>query len=152
MDPETQRIQEEAEEEKARAKARAQGTPVTRATFAAWRERFDAEHAAAHATAAAVLVTVTAAVAAADREDRITGKQWFLERDRADNDVDEELEAEELEAEDFGGDLEGEGASGIAGNDWSDESGEAEDTGLEGIESDDEDFLDEFLAAAEEGV
>lgn len=67
-DPETARKKAEEAEEAKRAAARAHGTMVTVETFNAWKLKFEAEMAALKGTSKE-----------ADRKDRLTGKQFFLQ-------------------------------------------------------------------------
>jgi DRG Family Regulatory Proteins, Tma46 len=148
MDPETQRKLEEAEAERARAEARTHGTPVTAETFAAWRARFDAERAAACKAAAAPSSAAAAAASAAAASDRkLTGKQWFLERDRSEVDADVDLDAEIDEDDEAEEDDDDEYMS--RGGDLGDVSGNRDSSPGE-ADSDDDAFLDDFLAAAED--
>lgn len=113
------------EEEDARAAAaRALGTPVTRDTFAEWRDRFDAERLAAG------LSIVSAPDTPGEGGDRLTGRQWFAALEArggnaADTD-DDGAEWDPAEAE-----ADAEAAAGL--DDASDDD-----------DDDDDDFLDEL--------
>lgn len=120
--------------EREREAQRAQGTPVTKESFAAWLAAFTAEHEAAAEAAG------QGPVRPDEGEPRGTGKAWFQERYAGEGDdgteaLEQELAALDVEAEGGGG----EGGSGVAS-----ESGVEE-----GEEDSDEDFLDDFLAEAE---
>ena len=122
VDPATLKKLKEEAEERARLELRAQGTPVNEATFAAWRKTFDAEMRA---------LKEASGEAAADSEmaAKVSGRAWFMEKDRP-----EAVEqAEDDDDEDF-----------------SDESGEEDDDEftMEGDDDEDEDdFLDDYLGA-----
>lgn len=124
----------EEEEERRVTAARAQGTPVTPESFAAWKEAFEAEM---HASKVAAGDLVEGAAAST----RKTGKQFFLEKYGAG--ADSQVEASELDLEEDEEDVDYE-----LGEDEEDEL----DTAMEGLDEldledeDDDDFLDQYLA------
>ncbi|GAX79695.1 hypothetical protein CEUSTIGMA_g7136.t1 [Chlamydomonas eustigma] len=69
-DPVADRKKAEAEEEARRAAARAHGTPVTLASFMAWKAKFDSE--------LALKKVSISEESKDDRGGRLTGKQYFL--------------------------------------------------------------------------
>jgi hypothetical protein len=142
----------EAEEEARRLAARAHGTAVTAASFAAWRKKFDAEMAEKRAAAAGGAGAAAAgdkgAAAQQQQQDKLTGKQWFLQAAAAAKDgevVDDgspEL-AEDEEGDDYvrsehlGGD-----------EDEDEDEGLEDDDDFDPDEDDDDDDDDELLEFA----
>ena len=124
-------LKKQAEEaaEREREAHRAQGTPVTKESFAKWLAAFAAEQAEAAAPAAAK---------AEEGEARCTGKAWFQERYTGEGDDGTDALEQELVALDVEGDDGGGGAGGL----------ESDDEGESGSDDSDEDFLDDFLAEA----
>jgi hypothetical protein len=126
-DPAAERRRMDEAEEARVAALRAHGTAVTPETFAAWKERFDAEVALAKAA-----ISDPAAAAAAAGRAKLTGRQWFQQHEA------QHIEVEEPE---LGDDDEDAGS-------WSGSEGGAEEGGeeLEDSDDDDDDLLDEMLA------
>ena len=110
-DPATLLKLKQEEEERARLEARAQGTPVNERTFAEWRRKFDAEKAAKREESGE-------AAAEAEKALKISGRQWFMERDAR---------------PEVGGLGDDESGSDESGSDFEDDDDE------------DEDFLDDYL-------
>eukprot|EP00892_Ulva_mutabilis_P003447 jgi/Ulvmu1/1474/UM011_0204.1 len=133
-DPAVVKKREEEAEERRIAEARAQGTPVTPESFAAWKEAFEAEMQAAKVAAGEVVEGTAAST-------KKTGKQFFLEKYGAG--ADSQVAASELDL-----DEDEEDADYELGLDEDDEV----DNQLEGLDDldlddeDDDDFLDQYLA------
>jgi hypothetical protein len=136
VDADVLKKQAEEAEERRRAAQRAQGTAVTKESFAAWAERFQAE-----------LEQLEVAEERPSKGDKIgvhrqTGKEWFLEKSKnegaeGEDDLEQELASLNMEDE--------EGQEDDSEGSFIDE--DEDDDG----EDEDEDFLDEYLAHAEEG-
>lgn len=75
VDPLAEKKAAEEEEERKRMEARALGTPVTIETFATWRKAFDEEMRLAR-------IASGQAAREAAKEEEVTGRQWFMEKDR----------------------------------------------------------------------
>jgi hypothetical protein len=140
VDPALLKKQEEEAAEAARAAHRAQGTPVTTETFAAWRAKFEAEMRAKGDTVVqGDGKNDGKSDGGAPRERKVTGKEWFLERDKGDDAGDVEALEEELAELDVDDESDAESGSGQEGG-----YGVGQEV-LDGDESDDdEDFLDEL--------
>jgi len=149
----------EAEEEARRSAARAHGTPVTVASFAAWQKAFEAEMAQRRAAAAGAAAAEAGAKQGQPQGqqqpvDKPTGKQWFLQAAAAAKDgeaVDDgapELGDDE-ECDDYertGSHEEDEVEDGEDSD--GDEEDAAEDDDGDGDDDDDDDDNDELLEFA----
>lgn len=92
VDPVVAKARAEEEEIKRLEEARRLGTPVTPENFKAWKERFDAERALQRAMAPDLLATK-------EKENRLTGRQYFLQTDAAK--ISEDQAELDLDEEDF---------------------------------------------------
>ncbi|GIL56431.1 hypothetical protein Vafri_11708 [Volvox africanus] len=130
VDPEVERRKAQDAAERKRAEARAHGTPVTVANFAAWKTRYDAEVAAAKAKAAETLKDD-------EKAKRLSGKAWFMRQAAEGAAEDDEAGAlSEDDEEDF--DAEEVVAAGI------DEEGDSDLDDIDYEDDDDEGMLDEL--------
>eukprot|EP00884_Botryococcus_braunii_P020074 jgi/Botrbrau1/6750/Bobra.0324s0035.1 len=132
-DPEEAKKRAEEEEERRLAELRSHGVPVTPATFAEWKARFDAEMAAARLRLGED----------PDRRDKgPTGKQYFMSLDsRAEQEEEYDYEFEEEEEEE-------EASQQADGTAQGPDEDEEEDEDFELDEDDDEEeFLDDYLAS-----
>ncbi|KAG2497690.1 hypothetical protein HYH03_004427 [Edaphochlamys debaryana] len=130
VDPEVERRKAEEEKEKKRMEARAHGTPVTQAGFAAWKAKFDAEMAAAKAKAVECLKDD-------DKAKRLSGKAWFIKQAAIGADV-EVVDEEGALSEDDEEDFDAEAAEVEEGE------GEDEEDDIDYEDDDDEGMLDEL--------
>lgn len=122
MDPAVLKKQQEEAAERARAAQRAQGTPVTVESFNKWRADFEDEMRKREEANAGADKAKAAAVS-------MTGKEWFLEKDRGEGDDEVEALDEELAELDVDDD---------------DDAGASESDSDEDDDDDDEEFLDEL--------
>mmetsp|Transcript_8091 Transcript_8091/g.23206 ORF Transcript_8091/g.23206 Transcript_8091/m.23206 type:complete len:245 (-) Transcript_8091:178-912(-) len=92
IDPEEAKARALEEEQKRIAEQRALGTPVTPENFKVWREKFDAERALARAMDPNL-------ISAKEKENRLTGKQYFVQTDASK--ISKDQEELQLDDEDF---------------------------------------------------